>query len=131
MRSVGMSGVGTCSAALRPENCWFCQQTQKRSTAGGMHSPRPPSFPGVSRDAEEAAKGRDGYDFNGCSLRVELKRGAGPGGDRGGKRGQVPAFALGPLAPGVTSSLLGLCCSPLGLRTWFSCSVCKLCLLSV
>lgn len=96
-----------------------------------MHSPRPPSFPGVSRDAEEAAKGRDGYDFNGCSLRVELKRGAGPGGDRGGKRGQVPAFALGPLALGVTISLLSLCCSLLGLKRWLSSSVCKLYLFGV
>lgn len=35
------------------------------------------------RDAEDAVKGRDGYDFDGHRLRVELRRGAGPRGPGG------------------------------------------------
>lgn len=41
--------------------------------------PRPPSYCFVefenSRDAEEAIRGRDGYNFDGCRLRVELSHG--------------------------------------------------------
>ena len=35
------------------------------------------------RDAEEAARGRDGYDFYGNRIRVELARGGFGGGGRG------------------------------------------------
>lgn len=31
------------------------------------------------RDAEDAVKARDGYDYDGYRLRVEFPRGAGPG----------------------------------------------------
>lgn len=41
--------------------------------------PRPPSYCFVefesSRDAEDAIRGRDGYNFDGCRLRVELAHG--------------------------------------------------------
>eukprot|EP00879_Flechtneria_rotunda_P023087 GHRR01024406.1.p1 GENE.GHRR01024406.1~~GHRR01024406.1.p1 ORF type:complete len:194 (+),score=40.04 GHRR01024406.1:401-982(+) len=50
--------------------------------------PRPPPFAFVEfsdpRDAEEAAQARDGYDFYGTTLRVELARGGNP---RGPPRG--------------------------------------------
>jgi arginine/serine-rich splicing factor 1/9 len=40
------------------------------------------------RDAEDAAQARDGYDFYGTTLRVELARGGRPsGGPRGGGGG--------------------------------------------
>ena len=49
--------------------------------------PRPPAFAFVefedSRDAEDACRGRDGYDFDGHRLRVELAHG---GARRGGRR---------------------------------------------
>lgn len=35
------------------------------------------------RDARDAVYGRDGYDFNGCRIRVELTRGVGPRGPGG------------------------------------------------
>ncbi|VDM29160.1 unnamed protein product [Toxocara canis] len=35
------------------------------------------------RDARDAVRGRDGYDFDGCRLRVELTRGVGPRGPGG------------------------------------------------
>eukprot|EP00245_Coleochaete_scutata_P012926 TRINITY_DN510_c0_g2_i3.p1 TRINITY_DN510_c0_g2~~TRINITY_DN510_c0_g2_i3.p1 ORF type:complete len:207 (+),score=19.63 TRINITY_DN510_c0_g2_i3:189-809(+) len=42
---------------------------------------RPPAYAFVefddARDAEDAIRGRDGYDFDGCRLRVELAHGAG------------------------------------------------------
>ncbi|XP_057792260.1 serine/arginine-rich splicing factor SR30 [Salvia miltiorrhiza] len=41
--------------------------------------PRPPGYAfvefGSSRDADDAIRGRDGYDFDGCRLRVELAHG--------------------------------------------------------
>ncbi|XP_075502886.1 serine/arginine-rich splicing factor SR34A-like [Primulina tabacum] len=57
--------------------------------------PRPPCYCFVefenSRDAEDAIRGRDGYDFDGCRLRVELAHGGrGPPSSserRGGYRG--------------------------------------------
>ncbi|KAK6746217.1 hypothetical protein RB195_012374 [Necator americanus] len=54
------------------------------------------------RDADDAVRGRDGYDFDGCRLRVEFTRGVGPrgpggrplngggGGDYGGSRRSGP-----------------------------------------
>lgn len=35
------------------------------------------------RDAEDAVKARDGYDYDGYRLRVEFPRGGGPGSYRG------------------------------------------------
>ncbi|VDK57765.1 unnamed protein product, partial [Anisakis simplex] len=35
------------------------------------------------RDAEDAIRGRDGYDLDGCRIRVELTRGVGPRGPGG------------------------------------------------
>ncbi|CAI7775560.1 unnamed protein product, partial [Closterium sp. NIES-54] len=54
--------------------------------------PRPPGFAFVEfadpRDAEDAIRGRDGYDFDGNRLRVELAHGGrGAGGGFGGGRG--------------------------------------------
>ncbi|WIA28221.1 hypothetical protein OEZ86_010779 [Tetradesmus obliquus] len=54
--------------------------------------PRPPPFAFIefneARDAEDAAQARDGYDFYGTTLRVELARGGRPsGGPRGGDFG--------------------------------------------
>jgi arginine/serine-rich splicing factor 1/9 len=59
--------------------------------------PRPPPFVFVEfedrRDAEDAARSRDGYDFYGARLRVELAKGRG-GRDRdGGGRGAPPGGA--------------------------------------
>ncbi|KAM7267623.1 hypothetical protein ACFE04_009789 [Oxalis oulophora] len=65
--------------------------------------PRPPCFAFVeyenSRDAEDAIRGRDGYNFDGCRLRVELAHGGrgqssgdrrgGHGGGHGGGRGSA------------------------------------------
>lgn len=39
------------------------------------------------RDAEEAARARDGYDFYGSRLRVEIARGGNPRGPMGGGGG--------------------------------------------
>lgn len=39
-----------------------------------------------ARDAEDAVKARDGYDYDGYRLRVEFPRGGGPGSFRGGGR---------------------------------------------
>ena len=51
---------------------------------------RPPAFAFVSfsdvRDAEDAIRGRDGYDYDGYRLRVEFSRGS--GGDRGDRGGR-------------------------------------------
>lgn len=33
----------------------------------------------LNRDAEDAVKARDGYDYDGYRLRVEFPRGGGPG----------------------------------------------------
>lgn len=48
---------------------------------------RPPYFAFVEfedpRDAEDAVRGRDGYDYDGYRLRVEFPRGAGPRGPGG------------------------------------------------
>lgn len=95
-----------------PWKCWLSHSGDKQQQAAPGHwegeaLARPPTFPGGFRDAEEAAKGRDGYDFNGSCLRVELKRGAGPG---GGRRGRVPPLAL--QSPAVAGSLLS--CSQQG-----------------
>ncbi|KDD73460.1 hypothetical protein H632_c2152p1, partial [Helicosporidium sp. ATCC 50920] len=58
---------------------------------------RPPAFAFVefdsSRDASDAVHGRDGYDFYGSRLRVELAKGSrpareGPGAGRGGRGNQ-------------------------------------------
>lgn len=38
-----------------------------------------------SRDAEDAVKARDGYDYDGYRLRVEFPRGGGPGSFRGNR----------------------------------------------
>ncbi|KAI8468737.1 MAG: hypothetical protein J3K34DRAFT_394371 [Monoraphidium minutum] len=50
--------------------------------------PRPPPFAFVEfeepRDAEDAARARDGYDFYGARLRVEVARGGNPRGAWGG-----------------------------------------------
>ncbi|EYC32427.1 hypothetical protein Y032_0003g1569 [Ancylostoma ceylanicum] len=43
------------------------------------------------RDAEDAVRGRDGYDFDGCRIRVEFTRGVGPRGPGG--RPMNPAYA--------------------------------------
>ncbi|XP_067614135.1 serine/arginine-rich splicing factor 1-like [Eurosta solidaginis] len=40
------------------------------------------------RDAEDAVKARDGYDYDGYRLRVEFPRGGGPGSFRGGGGGR-------------------------------------------
>ncbi|XP_021748427.1 serine/arginine-rich splicing factor SR34A-like [Chenopodium quinoa] len=60
--------------------------------------PRPPGYSFVEfedpRDAQEAIRGRDGYNFDGCLLRVELAhggRGRSPVGRRGGGGGGVGA----------------------------------------
>ncbi len=66
--------------------------------------PRPPAFAFIEyedpRDAEEAVRGRDGYDFYGSRLRVEVAKGArgagfggggfGGGGGGGGGYGGYP-----------------------------------------
>lgn len=39
----------------------------------------------VFRDAEDAVKARDGYDYDGYRLRVEFPRGGGPGSYRGNR----------------------------------------------
>ncbi|KIY95810.1 splicing factor, arginine/serine-rich 1/9, partial [Monoraphidium neglectum] len=61
--------------------------------------PRPPPFAFVEfedpRDAEEAARARDGYDFYGCRLRVEVARGGNPRGPGGGFGGPPPRFGGG------------------------------------
>ncbi len=54
---------------------------------------RPPAFAFVAyvetRDAEDAVHFRDGYEFQGQRLRVEMARGApGGGGDREARRGE-------------------------------------------
>ncbi|KAJ7965257.1 putative Arginine/serine-rich splicing factor [Quillaja saponaria] len=55
--------------------------------------PRPPCYCFVefdnARDAEDAIRGRDGYNFDGCRLRVELARGGRgpPSSDRRGSYG--------------------------------------------
>lgn len=38
----------------------------------------------VARDAEDAVQQRDGYNYDGYTLRVEFPRGTGPGPSRGG-----------------------------------------------
>ena len=44
----------------------------------------------MTRDAEDAVRGRDGYVFDGCKIRVEFPRssgrGRGGGGNMGGRR---------------------------------------------
>ena len=54
------------------------------------HPNRPPAFAFITfayeRDAEDAARGRDGYNFDGNRLRVELAKGS-RGSDRDGGRG--------------------------------------------
>eukprot|EP00192_Tetraselmis_astigmatica_P014423 CAMPEP_0117653484 /NCGR_PEP_ID=MMETSP0804-20121206/3218_1 /TAXON_ID=1074897 /ORGANISM="Tetraselmis astigmatica, Strain CCMP880" /LENGTH=171 /DNA_ID=CAMNT_0005459667 /DNA_START=370 /DNA_END=882 /DNA_ORIENTATION=- len=72
--------------------------------------PRPPGFAFIEfddpRDAIAAVQGRDGYDFYGSRLRVELAKGgggaAGPrggfGGDRGGRRGADRGYGAAPPA---------------------------------
>lgn len=47
------------------------------------------------RDAEDAIRSRDGYDFDGYRLRVEFPRGAGGGGGRGGFRGDRDGYDRG------------------------------------
>lgn len=46
--------------------------------------PRPPPFAFVvfddARDAEDSVDGRNGYEYGGCKLRVEIARGGGPTG---------------------------------------------------
>ncbi len=53
---------------------------------------RPPAFAFVAfeetRDAEDAVHSRDGYEFQGQRLRVEMARGAPGGGDREMRRGE-------------------------------------------
>lgn len=39
------------------------------------------------RDADDAVRARDGYDYDGYRLRVEFPRGGGGGGARGGRGG--------------------------------------------
>lgn len=39
----------------------------------------------INRDAEDAVKARDGYDYDGYRLRVEFPRGSGPGSFRGNR----------------------------------------------
>lgn len=58
--------------------------------------PRPPAYCFVefenSRDAEDAIRGRDGYNFDGCRLRVEFAhggRGQSSSSDRRGDRKSV------------------------------------------
>lgn len=41
----------------------------------------------VDRDADDAVRARDGYDYDGYRLRVEFPRGGGGGGGRGGRGG--------------------------------------------
>lgn len=48
----------------------------------------------VFRDARDAVRGRDGYSFDGCRLRVELTRGVGPRGP-GGR----PLYAAEQMSP--------------------------------
>ncbi|KAK9810585.1 hypothetical protein WJX73_002419 [Symbiochloris irregularis] len=59
--------------------------------------PRPPAYAFVEfddpRDASDAVRGRDGYDFGGYRLRVELSRGS-AGGPRGGPP-PVPSTLVG------------------------------------
>lgn len=56
------------------------------------YPPRPPPFCFVefsdSRDAYDAVRGRDGYDFYGCRLRVELAKGGGRRNE--GRRDDLP-----------------------------------------
>ncbi|KAJ0452201.1 putative RNA recognition motif domain, nucleotide-binding alpha-beta plait domain superfamily [Helianthus annuus] len=72
--------------------------------------PRPPCYCFVefanARDAEDAIRGRDGYNFDGCRLRVELAhggrgqsssgdgRGSGGGGGRGRGGGGGGRFGI-------------------------------------
>lgn len=51
------------------------------------------------RDAEDAVKARDGYDYDGYRLRVEFPRGGGPGsyrGSRGNERSRGEGRSRGP-----------------------------------
>ncbi|KAK9724904.1 hypothetical protein RND81_05G107200 [Saponaria officinalis] len=61
--------------------------------------PRPPCFCFVefesSRDADDAVRGRDGYNFDGCRLRVELAHG-GRGSSSAGERRRESAGRYGP-----------------------------------
>jgi hypothetical protein len=61
------------------QECFFATEAGQVVCAArvtGRYEQRPgPQRQRGSRDAEEAAKGRDGYDSSGCTLRVELKRG--------------------------------------------------------
>lgn len=41
----------------------------------------------IQRDADDAVKARDGYDYDGYRLRVEFPRGGGPGSYRGNRQG--------------------------------------------
>ena len=80
----------------------------KRTPAQPLPPPPPPApAPNNPRDAEEAVKRRDGYEFYGTRIRVEFARGGGPPGGGGGggydrDRGWVrvgPCTHIG-LAPG-------------------------------
>lgn len=53
----------------------------------------------IPRDAEDAVKARDGYDYDGYRLRVEFPRGGGPGsyrGSRGNERSRGEGRSRGP-----------------------------------
>lgn len=47
------------------------------------------------RDADDAVKARDGYDYDGYRLRVEFPRGGGPGSYRGSRQGNSDRSSRG------------------------------------
>ena len=71
----------------------FCQSAPLQQWQAGRRSQSPILLPRICRDAEDAARGRDGYDFYGSKLRVEIARGGGP--PMGGGYGPPPAYGGG------------------------------------
>jgi hypothetical protein len=68
-----------------------------RPSGAKRPAPRPPRRrpPPAARDAEEAARQRDGYDFFGSRLRVEVARGGNPRGPFGGGGMRIPPRGSG------------------------------------
>ena len=82
-RAAHLAAAGPAAATFWPSRTSPLPGT---STQQPRPAPPPPAPP--CSDAEDAVRGRDGYDFYGNRLRVELAKGAGGGmGGRGGGRG--------------------------------------------
>ncbi|CAJ0577175.1 unnamed protein product, partial [Mesorhabditis spiculigera] len=93
--------VGNLPADVRERDIEDVFGKYGRIRATDIKNGRGPAFAFIdfedARDAEDAVRGRDGYDFDGYRLRVEFPRGVGPRGvggrpmrDGGSSRGAPP-----------------------------------------